>query len=104
MHRTLKQEVAMSTAKDRCAQQRALDHFHREYNQVRPHEALGMQTPANVYAPSCREYPRHIAEPEYPQTMLVCSVHSKGHFRWKKRHDMFDGSVVGRAHWPVVHR
>ncbi len=45
MHRTLKQEVAMPPAPDRRRQQRALQHFRQEYNQVRPHEALGMQTP-----------------------------------------------------------
>ncbi len=54
MHRTLKQEVAMPPAEDRRAQQRALQEFRQEYNEVRPHEALGMQTPASVYEPSER--------------------------------------------------
>jgi len=94
MHRTLKQEVAMPPAKDRRAQQRALQRFRQEYNQVRPHEALGMQTPASVYAPSEREYPRQVPEPEYPSTMVVRRVHSKGHFRWKKRHEVFVSEVL----------
>ena len=46
MHRTLKQEVR--TAENWRAQQRELDRFRREYNEVRPHEALDMQTPASV--------------------------------------------------------
>ena len=54
-----------------AATRRALDRFRQEYNHVRPHEALGMQTPASVYVPSEREYPRQVAEPEYPETMLV---------------------------------
>ena len=33
-----------------------LDEFRREYNEVRPHEALGMQTPAQVWRPSTRAY------------------------------------------------
>ena len=94
MHRTLKQEVAMPPAKDRRAQQRALQRFRQEYNQVRPHEALGMQTPASVYAPSEREYPRQVPEPEYLSTMVVRRVHSKGHFRWKKRHEVFVSEVL----------
>jgi len=94
MHRTLKQEVAMPPAQDRRAQQRALADFRQEYNEVRPHEALGMQTPASVYVPSEREYPARVREPEYPSTMLVRSVHSKGHFRWKKRHDVFLSEVL----------
>lgn len=87
MHRTLKQEVAMPPAADRRAQQRALDRFREEYNEVRPHEGLQMQTPASVYEPSPREFPVRVLEPEYPATMLVRSVHAHGHFRWKK-HDV----------------
>jgi len=71
MHRTLKQEVAMPPAQDRRAQQRALEDFRQEYNEVRPHEALAMQTPASVYEPSQRAYPAKVSEPEYPPTMLV---------------------------------
>jgi len=57
----------------------------QDYHQVRPHEALGMQTPASVYTASEREYPCQVPEPEYPLTMLVRTIHSKGHFRWKER-------------------
>lgn len=57
MHRTLKQEVASPPAKSFLAQQRALRRFRREYNDERPHEALGLRTPASVYAPSTRRMP-----------------------------------------------
>jgi len=33
-----------------------LDEFRQEYNQIRPHEALGMKTPASVWSPSVRRY------------------------------------------------
>src|SRR5271165_339920 len=85
MHRTLKQETAMPAAADRHAQQRSLDSFRQEYNQVRPHQALGMETPARVYEPSPRQYPARVPEPEYPGSMLVRSVKSHGGFRWKKQ-------------------
>src|SRR6267143_4356259 len=52
MHRTLKQETASPPAANTRAQQRAFNHFRREYNEERPHEALGMRTPAEVYEPS----------------------------------------------------
>ncbi len=45
MHRTLKQETAMPPERNFRAQQRAFDRFRHEYNQLRPHEALAMQTP-----------------------------------------------------------
>jgi transposase InsO family protein len=85
MHRTLKQEVAQPPAANRREQQRAMERFRQEYNQVRPHEALGMQTPAAVYELSPRSFPAHVPEPEYPDTMLVYRVQQKGHFRWKKQ-------------------
>ena len=94
LHRTLKQETASPPARERRAQQRAFDRFRREYNRVRPHEALQMQTPASVYEASPREYPRQVPEPEYPDTMLVRPVHSKGHFGWKKRHQVFVSEVL----------
>jgi transposase InsO family protein len=93
MHRTLKQETAMPAAANRRAQQRAMDKFREEYNQVRPHEALGMQTPAAVYETSLRTYPVQIPEPEYPDTMLMYRVQQKGHFRWKK-HQVFLSEVL----------
>jgi transposase InsO family protein len=91
MHRTLKQDLR--PAQDWRGQQRELDRFRQEYNEVRPHEALGMQTPASVYEPSPRVYPARLAEVEYPDTMLVRSVKSHGHFRWKK-HDIFLSEVL----------
>jgi transposase InsO family protein len=93
MHRTLKQEAATPPAASRRAQQRALDRFRQEYNEVRPHEALGQQTPASVYGPSPRPYPHQVPEPEYPDTMLVRSVRRKGHFRWR-HHDVFLTEVL----------
>lgn len=93
MHRTLKQETAEPAAGNRREQQRVMDRFRQEYNQVRPHEALGMQTPAAVYQPSPRRFPAVVPEPEYPETMLVRSVRSQGQFRWKK-HEVFVSEVL----------
>jgi transposase InsO family protein len=94
MHRTLKQEVATPPAQDRRTQQRDLQRFRQEYNEVRPHEALGMRTPACVYVVSQREYPRRVPEIAYPDSMLVRPVHSKGQFRWRKHHDVFLSEVL----------
>ena len=93
MHRTLKQEVTQPVAANRREQQRVMDRFRQEYNQVRPHEALGMRTPAAIYEPSPREFPARVPDPEYPETMLVRSVKHQGQFRWKK-HDVFLSEVL----------
>jgi transposase InsO family protein len=95
LHRTLKQEVAEPPAANRRKQQQALEEFRREYNEVRPHEALGMRTPASVYAPSARAFPARVPEPEYPDTMVVRSVRQHGHFRWgQDKHDVFLSEVL----------
>lgn len=83
MHRTLKQ--ALQPAADRRAQQHDLDQFRQEYNEVRPHEALNMETPASVYAASAREYPRRVEAVEYPDAMVVRAVEQNGCFYWRKR-------------------
>src|SRR3981081_384712 len=93
MHRTLKQEAAQPPAANRRQQQRTLDRFRQEYNCVRPHEALEMQTPAAIYQPSARKFPSRVPQPEYPESMLLRSVRPHGHFRWKK-HDVFLSEVL----------
>ena len=92
MHRTLK--LDLRPAEDRRGQQRELDRFRHDYNQVRPHEALGMQTPASLYRPSPRAYPARLPPVEYPSNMLVRTVQAHGHFRWKKK-DIFLSEVLG---------
>jgi transposase InsO family protein len=91
MHRTMK--LDLRPAEDWRGQQRELDRFRHDFNQVRPHEALDMQTPASVYQPSPRAYPSRLPEVEYPDQMLVRAVKSHGHFRWKK-HDVFLSEVL----------
>jgi len=93
MHRTLKQETAQPAAANRRAQQRAFDRFREEYNEQRPHEALGMQTPALVYEPSPRAYPARVPEPDYPANMLVRSVQHQGQIR-RKKHDVVLSQVL----------
>ena len=55
MHRTLKQEATIPPASSMRAQQRKFDGFREEFNQVRPHEAIGMQPKSiNLLAERCR--------------------------------------------------
>lgn len=93
MHRTLQQETAEPPAENRRKQQRVLDHFRQEYNEVRPHEALEMQTPAAVYQPSLRKFPEQVPELQYPSSMVVRRVKHRGHFRWNQQ-DVFLTEVL----------
>lgn len=65
MHRTLKQETARPPGMNALQQQDRFDRFVCEFNDERPHEALAMKTPPELYAPSSRPY-RGLPEVEYP--------------------------------------
>ena len=69
----------------RTVQQRNFDAFWREYNQERPHEALGQRTPASQYIASKRPYPARLPTPEYPGHFLVKTITTAGTFRFCKR-------------------
>jgi transposase InsO family protein len=65
MHLTLKKEATRPAGANLLQQQAKFDAFLEEFNNERPHEALAMKCPAEVYAPSGRPY-RGIPEPHYP--------------------------------------
>ncbi len=56
MHLTLKQEATRPPGMNSLQQQARFDAFAKEFNEERPHEALAMKRPAEVYAPSPRPY------------------------------------------------
>jgi transposase InsO family protein len=96
MHRTLKQETMDPMAANRRAQQRRFDQFRCEYNQQRPHEALGMRTPDSCYCASPRPFPAQVPEPEYPAHMQVRKVHDRGQIAWGgNRHVFFSEVLIG---------
>ena len=84
MHKTLKAETIRPPAGNATAQQRRFDAFRSEYNQERPHEKLDDKTPAELYCPSPRPFPKRLPEPEYPGHFEVRKVSRNGGIRWKK--------------------
>jgi putative transposase len=82
MHRTLKAETAMPPAGSLPAQQRRFNTFRHEFNHDRPHEALNQRTPASLYEPSPRPYPRRLPPVEYPPHFEVRLVSRNGGIRW----------------------
>src|SRR6185503_20055837 len=57
MHRTLKAETTRPPEANLAQQQRLFNRFRREYNEERPHEGIGLKTPASMYEPSTRLLP-----------------------------------------------
>ena len=56
MHRTLKAETTRPAGANLLQQQARFDAFVKEFNTERPHEALDMKAPADLYALSSRAY------------------------------------------------
>ncbi len=100
LHLTMEEVIAEGRI-DRAEQQRRFDHFRREYNHERPHEALGQRTPASVYETSWRPYPAVLPSVEYDVETTVRRVSSNGSVKWRG-HDFFVTSVLN--HEPVGFR
>jgi transposase InsO family protein len=65
MHLTLKKEATRPPGMNSLQQQARFDAFLREFNSERPHEAIAMKCPAELYAASPRSYDG-LPELEYP--------------------------------------
>jgi transposase InsO family protein len=82
MHRTLKAETAKPPRETIRAQQRAFDRFRGIYNDLRPHQALDDHTPAALYMPSSRPFPRTLTSVTYDTGVQVRSVRHNGCVKW----------------------
>ncbi len=101
MHRDLKSAVASPPARNRQQQRQWLERWRRDFNDHRPHEALGMRTPGEVYRTSQRSYqwPRPAwAYPDHYERRLVSAT---GEIKWQSQSwfigAAFAGQVVGLA-------
>jgi transposase InsO family protein len=65
MHLTLKQQTTRPPGLNSLQQQARFDAFVNEFNTERPHEALDMRCPAELYTPSSRPY-AGLPELDYP--------------------------------------
>ncbi len=65
MHLTLKKETTRPPGANILQQQGRFDDFVSEFNHERPHQAIGMKTPGELYAPSSKTY-GGLPDVEYP--------------------------------------
>jgi transposase InsO family protein len=65
MHLTLKKEATRPPGLNSLQQQARFDEFVQEFNSERPHQAIGMKCPAELYTPSPRPY-QGLPELAYP--------------------------------------
>jgi putative transposase len=98
MHRTLKAEATKPAAPNVLQQQARFDTFVARYNQDRPHQALGMRVPADLYTRSARRY-RGLEDVTYPFADATFTVTHCGricfHGRKINLSHVFAGQNVG---------
>lgn len=99
-HRTLKAELLQDRFFDDLSQtQSRFDPWREMYNQVRPHEALGMAVPGSRYHTSSREYREVLPAFAYSERFETRKVNRVGQFSFRgsvyKSSEAFDRERVG---------
>jgi putative transposase len=84
LHRDISQELECL---GQNVSQQALDLWRHQFNYQRPHEALDMRCPGDLYHNSNRKYPRAVQELVY-EGMTARRVNHNGYIRWKD-HSLF---------------
>jgi transposase InsO family protein len=99
MHRTLKAGINLNLKHSLGRQQKWFDHFLKEFNEERPHQALALKTPASVYKKSNRSYPSKTPEIIYPNEYLIRKVKTNGEIKYfGKRYfvsELLHGEPIG---------
>ena len=95
MHLTLKNDVCSPPRANMRAQQRAFDLWRKEFNEVRPHEALGLKPPIRAYVPSSTKYPRKLTSPDYDEWGQALIVDQQGRIRFGRNKVFVSTALYG---------
>lgn len=93
MHRDLCAEVQSKPARNCKQQQHCLDVWREEFNTVRPHRALDMKTPSDVYVCSNRSYQEAQRPFEYSPSLEVRTVSRWGQIWWQGARHFITGAL-----------
>jgi putative transposase len=98
MHRDLGNYSALHPARTFAEQQVNFRSYIRDFNFERPHEGLGMKTPASVYTgSSSRPYPRRKRAPEYADHWEKRVVGRGGEIKWHQRNIFIGHALAGQT-------
>lgn len=96
MHRTLKQETANPPRANPREQQHAFQRFQAVFNDERPHESIDMKTPAEVFVPSPRPFPRKLPEIEYAAGSVTRLVLGNGTIKVMNKQIYASNALIGQ--------
>jgi len=98
MHRTLKAECCTPASVNRVAQQKRFDRWRKEFNEQRPHEAIGQRVPNDVYHKSAIRLNDAVKVDLYGPLVKTHPVSETGSVSWQGRSwhvgDAFAGQDV----------
>lgn len=95
-HRTLKDELLKhNTFNDIDDANEKIQLWRDKYNNIRPHEALNMLTPSDVYVKSNRQYTATIAPYEYSGEYPILKVNCKGYISFEFQRLYFSETMIG---------
>lgn len=97
MHRTLKFETTRPPRTNLLQQQECFDEFVEEFNNDRPHEALGMKRPAQIYKPSPRKLPTVLPQLAYPQHDDTLTVDKAGYIGFRRGRSYLSTALAYQA-------
>jgi putative transposase len=93
-HLTLKNETASPPRRTLALQIQSLKDFQHEYNFERPHEALDMKAPGNIYTPSSRIWDGILRPPEYNMTEIEVRKVGQSGCIWFKGKEYYIGQML----------
>ena len=95
-HRTMKEALRhKGKAKSYGELCQKLEEFKEEYNNIRPHEALGMKRPAERFCKSLRNYNPKPKQWEYPEKSIVLDVDMAGAINYRGNRFFVSEALVG---------
>lgn len=98
MHRTMKAECCKPASANGVAQQKRFDRWRKEFNEQRPHEAIGQRVPNDVYHKSAIRLDDGVKVDLYGPQVETHPVSETGYVSWQGRSwhvgDAFAGQSV----------
>lgn len=97
MHKDMKAEIQVHPARNARSQQCICDEWRQEFNQIRPHRALQMKTPSEVYVTSPRSFAEAACPFVYDGSLETRRITKRGEFWWKGQRRFLAGALASET-------
>jgi hypothetical protein len=97
MHRDMKKELQGKTDGTLGGHQNVFNEWMRVFNEERPHEALGMKVPDDVYVKSETKYPGEYVKLRYAKDFITRYVNDRGYINFDNKR-IFIGNPFSGYH------